>query len=74
MSNRTPIHETWLRFESDTDEEPSHEANVIPSPDGYGFLIETSHTAVGQVSTVHRDTLLGAHDYLTAEGFQDFTA
>jgi hypothetical protein len=65
--------DVWLRFDSpDDDDEASSEANTFA--DGDTFRVEWYHTAVGQVSERSFATHAEAQAWLTAEGFQDFTA
>ena len=71
MIASTPI-DVWLRFEND-EEEASHEANTFIDKDG-GFRIESYSTAVGQVSTVHLDTVGEVHEWYAKHGYQEFTA
>lgn len=65
--------DVWLRFESDEDEEPTHEANTYREKDG-GVRIEHYHTAVGLVSTVRFPDYADAVDWYTANGYQDFSS
>jgi hypothetical protein len=64
--------DVWLRFESDDDEEPSHEANTFRDSDG--FRVEWYHTAVGQVSSRHFDTYADVQAWLISQGFSDFSS
>ena len=63
--------DVWLRFETDTDEEASHEANTYLTDTGY--VIKWCHSAVGLVTRVYFDTLADAYDWYEANGYQDFT-
>ena len=62
----------WFKFENDTDEEPSHTANVFTEDDG--ARIEWWNEAVGLVSTVNASSVRNAERWLTDRGFTDFTA
>lgn len=64
--------ETWLLFDHPDDEEVSHEANIEPTADGY--RASWYHTAVGLVSSRMFDTREEAQAFLTASGYQNFTA
>ena len=73
MTNTTEdTMQNWLKFENDTDEEPSHGANVI-TEDGE-TRIEWWHEAVGLVSTVNASSVRNAERWLTDRGFSNFTA
>lgn len=67
-----PALDVWLRFDTDDDEEAEAEANTYATDDG--FRVEWYHTAVGQVSERHFNTLADAHAWLTRNGFADFTS
>lgn len=67
----TPI-DVWLKFESETDEEPTHEANTFKTESGY--RIEWYLDSVGLVTSVKFDTLGEAYAWYEREGFQNFTA
>lgn len=64
--------DVWLKFDSDVDDEASHEANTYMTETGY--RIEWYLNAVGLVTGVEFDTLADAYDWYESEGFQDFTA
>lgn len=64
--------DVWLRFEQETDEESSHEANTFRTTDG--FRIDWYHTAVGQVSSVWLDTYEDAEKWYEEHGYQDFSS
>lgn len=63
----------WLAFDSETDEEPSHEANIFRGGPS-AFTVEHCHTGVGLITTEHFDTLAQAEAWLTEAGFQDFSS
>lgn len=67
----TPI-DVWFKFENDTDEEPTHEANTFITDTGY--RIDWYLDSVGLVTSVEFDTLADAYGWYESEGFQDFTA
>ena len=74
MSNfNNNFNEVWLKFENDTDEEPTFEANTFKDDDG-DYVIEWSHTAVGQITAVYFNTLEEAHAWYEENGYQDFTS
>lgn len=64
--------QTWLKFENDTDEEPTHTANIFSEDDE--VRIEWWNEDVGVVSTVYAPSIQNAHRWLTDHGFTDFTA
>ena len=64
--------DVWLRFDGDDDDEAEQEANTYATDDG--FRVDWSHTAVGQITSVHFGTLAEAHAWLTRNGYADFTA
>lgn len=64
--------DVWFKFETDTCEEPTHEANTFKTAEGY--RVEWYLNAVGQVTNVDFDTLEDAHAWYEREGFQDFSA
>jgi len=64
--------EVWMKFDSDTDEEPTYEANTYQTPSG--FVVEWYHIDVGQVSRVEFDTIEKAHEWYENQGYLDFTA
>ena len=61
------MNEVWFKFDSDDDDEPSHEANVTMTEDG--FAVEWSNVDVGQVTRVEFDTLADAYDFLQDSGY-----
>ena len=61
----------WLKFENDTDEEPTHGAHVFQDDDG--VRIVWWNEDVGLVFTVHRDTVKDAERWLIGAGYADFT-
>ena len=64
--------QTWLKFKNDTDEEPTHTANIFPEDDG--ARIEWWNEAVGLVTTEYARSVQSAERWLTDHGFTDFTA
>lgn len=64
--------DVWLAFDHEDDEEASHEANTYMTDDGY--CVEWYCNAVGLVTHERFDTLTGAHDWLEAGGYQNYTA
>ena len=64
--------QTWLKFKNDTDEEPTHTANIFSEDDG--VRIEWWNEDVGVVSTVYAPSIQNAERWLTDHGFTDFTA
>jgi hypothetical protein len=62
--------DVWLRHIGD-EEEAEAEANTYR--DGDGFRVEWYLNSVGLVTEVQFATYEAARDWLTAEGFQDFT-
>ena len=64
--------QTWLKFENDTDEEPTHTANVFTGRDEVRITLWNEGAC--QVTTVHKDTMTEAEQWLESAGFQDFTA
>lgn len=64
--------ETWLKFDSYDDEEPSHAAEVA-GDDDKGYVVSWWNESVGLVTGVHYDTLERAHADLTQAGYADFT-
>ena len=64
--------QTWLKFDNDTDEDPSHGAHIITE---HGVTwIEWWNEAVGIVRTVHATSVQNAERWLTDRGFTNFTA
>lgn len=64
--------QTWIKFENDTDEEPTHTANVFT---GRGEVrITLWDEGAWQVTTVRKDTMSEAKQWLESEGFQNLTA
>lgn len=70
MSNN-PL-DVWFKFDSDADEDPSHEANTYMTD--MGFVVEWSNTSVGQVTRVEFATLVDAHNWLEDSGYVDYTS
>lgn len=68
----TKAMDVWLRFESDEDEEPTHEANTYA--EGDRFVIKWYHVDVGLVSAVRFDTLDAVWAWYDANGYQDYSA
>jgi len=66
--------ETWLKFDSDDDEDASHEATVDRHVDGERYVVGWCHADVGQVTERTFDTLEAAHAFLEGAGYADFTA
>lgn len=64
--------DVWMRFESDDDDEPSHEANTYAYGDRY--VIKWYHTGVGLVQAHYVDTLAEAHAWYAANGYADFSS
>ena len=62
----------WLMFDEPDDEEASHAANIFD--DGDGARIEWWNEAVGLVTTVYRDTVAEAEQFLESAGYENFTA
>lgn len=79
----TPL-DVWLRFISDEaaaelgytpdeNDEAEAEANTYRNSDG-AYRVEWYLNAVGLVKTATFSTYEAARDWLTAEGFEDYTA
>ena len=66
------MSETWLKFDSEYDEEPSHEANLFKTE--LGYTVEWYHVSVGQITHAEFDTIDEARTWLEEKGFADFTA
>lgn len=64
--------DVWFKFDTDTDEEPTLEANTRLT--NTGFAIDWCHTGVGQISTLEFDTLSDAYDWYESNGFANYTA
>lgn len=62
----------WLKFDAPDDEDASHAANIFD--DGDGARIEWWNEAVGLVTTVYRDTVAEAEQFLESAGYENFTA
>lgn len=67
------MNDVWLKFENDTDEEPTYEANTFRDADG-DYVIEWYHTAVGQITAEYFSTYADAVAWYEENGFQDFTS
>lgn len=65
--------ETWLKFDSDADEEPSHAAEIFKDSRG-DWLVGWWNEAVGIVTYREFGTRALAAEWLEAGGYQDFTA
>ena len=69
--------DVWLKFDhilDDCDDDTaSHEANTFQNDDGT-YRVEWYLTAVGLVTTVNFDTYKDAQEWLTLEGFSDYSA
>lgn len=65
--------ETWLKFDADDDEDPSHTATVERNDDE-GYVVSWWHEDVGLVTDVNFDTLEDAHAWLEDAGYADYTA
>lgn len=63
----------WLKFDEEHDEEPSHTANIFTFDNG-GTIVEWGNEAVGEVTTLHYNSLAEAENRLSEAGYQDFTA
>ena len=70
------LNNVWLKFDSNMDEEPSYEANIVEElEDGMViFVVEWYHTAVGQVSRREFKNLASAEHWLRERNFQDFSS
>ncbi len=74
--------EVWLRFEDDNDDEATYEAEltefVITEGDDevwdQYYIVEWWHADVGQVSERRFDTYDEAAEFLTRNGYADYTA
>ena len=66
------VSETWLKFDAETDEEPSHAATVEKTT--YGYRVGWWNESVGLVTDVDFSTLEDAHEFLERGGYSDFTA
>lgn len=64
--------QTWLKFENDTDEEPTRTAHVFTGRDEVRITLWDEGAC--QVTTVHKYTMDDAEQWLESEGFEDFTA
>ena len=69
--NSSPI-DVWLKFDDDSDELATYEANSFMTDTGYE--IQWYHNDVGQVTHVEFETLADAYDWYAANGFENFTA
>lgn len=72
MTNTLAPIDVWFKFDSDEDEECTHEANTYQTENGY--VVEWYLNSVGLVSRVEFDTLDEAHAWYEREGFQDFSS
>jgi hypothetical protein len=70
-----PPMDVWLKFDDpeDLDDEASYEANTFKISEDH-FVVEWSHTAVGQITQKDFDTYEEATAWLEANGFQDFSS
>ena len=64
--------DVWFRFDDPQDEMATYEANTYRADRGY--RVEWYHNDVGQVSSLWFPTRKAATAWLTAQGFEDFTA
>lgn len=69
---REAVLDVWLKFDAPDDDEASHEANTWRTSDG--FRVEWCHTAVGQITCEQFPTYALAREWLTGNGYQDFTS
>lgn len=65
---RTTDISTWFLFENIGDEEPTHEGNIFPTPDG-GARVEWSHVDVGLVVSRDFPTVADAQQWLIDGGY-----
>lgn len=72
MTNTLAPIDVWLKFDTDEDEECTHEANTYMTDTGY--RIDWYLNSVGLVTSVEFDTLADAYDWYEREGFQDFSS
>lgn len=68
--NSEPV-DAWLMFESDEDEEATHEANTFIEDDR--FRVEWSNTSVGQAGFIYCDTYPEVEATLINAGYQKFS-
>lgn len=66
--------QVWLKFDGLDDEDASHEANIYPDEEGYGYRVTWYHTAVGQETSIWFDRVDDAEDFLRSGGYENFTA
>lgn len=72
MARTLKALDVWLRFDSDEDEDPTHEANTFKVAGGWE--IHWYHNDVGQVTAEHFHTLSDALAWYEANGYQDFSS
>lgn len=67
--------DVWLKFDDDTDDEATYEANTFATLDSgeTRYAIRYYHSDVGQITEVRFATLAEAYAWYEAHGFQDFT-
>ena len=66
------LGDVWFRFESDDDEEPTHEANTFR--DGVLFIVRHYHVDVGVVSEEVFSMIEYAWAWYADNGYQDFSS
>lgn len=62
--------ETWLKFDSEDEDEASYEAYIYKTE--HGYTADWNHTAVGLASSVDFGTLEEAQAWLAENGFTVF--
>lgn len=72
MQDTEPL-DVWLAFDDPNDEEASHEANTFLLGTGR-YRVEWYNTAVGLVSWREFATYDKAAEWLTNNGYQDFSS
>jgi hypothetical protein len=72
MHNDEPL-DVWLAFDEPEDEEASHEANTYRTETGR-YRVEWYNNAVGLVSWREFATYDEAAEWLTNNGYQDFSS
>lgn len=65
--------DVWLRFESDNDDEASHEANTYFNDNTGRYRVEWYSNAVGLVTHEEFDSYFDAQEWLERAGYIDFT-
>lgn len=71
QSELNPI-DVWLKFDAESDETPSHEANTFL--DGERFRVEWYHVDVGQVTKIYCDTYEEVRTLLEEHlGYREFS-